>query len=180
MNIVTLPRLNNALFQVQAELEDLGFYDENLQTVDVYLVPFGAAYGWQCYGGCREIRIPAISLSKILDFFGRPYTSLRDTLRHEYAHAVADTHRGLFRSARFFDAFGASHESSVEWEFDPDHHLTRYGATSPSEDFAETFMFYVRYGGALPPRLYTRAIARKWSFIRSLGNAVRRGKRQWI
>jgi len=168
MDIVTLTRLNKALFRVQTELEKLGFYDEKLEAIDVYLVTFGGAYGWQEYGSSGEIRIPVLSWSKLLDLFGRPYTSLRDILRHEYAHAIADTHRGLFRSCRFSDAFDASHESCVEWEFDPECHVTEYAATSPSEDFAETFMFYVRYGGILPGRLRTPAISRKWAFIRNL------------
>lgn len=107
------------------------------------------------------------------------YASLRDILRHEYAHAIADTHRGLFRSARFADAFDAAHESSVGWEFDPDVFLTEYAATCPSEDFAETFMFYVRHGGVLPPHLRSPAINRKVAFIRRLGVALDRGLRRW-
>lgn len=179
MDFVTLNRLNKALFQVQTELEKLDFYDEHIQAVDVYLVTFGSAYGWHYYGTSGDIHIPAISFSKLTAVFGHPYTSLRDILRHEYAHAVADTHRGLFRSSRFSDAFGASHDSSIEWEFDPSFHLTEYAATSPSEDFAETFMFYVRYGGVLPLRLRTAAINRKWAFIRRLGDAISRGQRRW-
>jgi hypothetical protein len=179
MDIVTLKRLNKAFFQIQTELEQLGFYDERLEAVDVYLVTFGSAYGWHYYGTSGDINIPAISFGRILDLFGRPYKSLRDILRHEFAHAVADTHRGLIRSSRFSDAFGASHESSIEWEFDPDCHLTQYAATCPSEDFAETFMFYVRHRGVLPVTRRTPAISRKWSYIHSLGNAIARGQRRW-
>jgi len=179
MDIVTLTRLNKALFQVQTELEELGFFDEAIQTVDVYLVTFGIAYGWHFYGTSGDINIPAISFGRILDLFGRPYISLRDILRHEYAHAVADTHRGLIRSSRFSEAFDGSHGSSVEWEFDPDLHLTEYAATSSSEDFAETFMFYVRHRGVLSVARRTPAIRRKWSYIRSLGNAVAQGHRRF-
>ncbi len=38
MGIITLSKLNRALYQVQTELDELGFYDEYLQSVDVYLV----------------------------------------------------------------------------------------------------------------------------------------------
>jgi hypothetical protein len=179
MDIVTLKRLNRALFQIQTELEDLGFYDDAIHDVDVYLTWFGTAYGWQYYGTSGDIHIPAISFGKILDLFRRPYSSLRGILRHEYAHAVADTHRGLIRSSRFSDAFDGSHESSAEWEFDPDLHVTQYAATSSSEDFAETLMFYVRHPGVLPTALRTPAISQKWSFIRRLGNAIGRGQRRW-
>jgi len=179
MNIITLKRLDRAVLQVQSELFDLGFYDEPVQAVDVYLVFLGNAYGWHYYGGSGDINIPAISFSRLRDLFRRRYTSLRDVLRHEYAHAVADTHRGLFRSPRFSEPYGGSHESSVASEFDPRCHLTEYAAESPSEDFAETFMFFVRHSGVLPPRLRTPVIARKWAFIRDLGRAIKRGQRRW-
>lgn len=179
MNIITLKRLNKGLFQVQSELERAGFYDEALQKVDVFLVPFGKAYGWQYYGTTGEIHIPAISFSKLKDVWNGNYTSLRDVLRHEYGHAVADTHRGLMRSLQFTRAFGASQGASIEWEFDPEFHVSEYAATSPLEDFAETFMFFLRHGGKLPSSLRTPAIQAKWTFIRKLGSTIRSGKRRW-
>jgi hypothetical protein len=179
MNIITLKRLDRAVLQVQTELDDLGFYDEPVQAVDVYLVFLGSAYGWHYYGGSGDIDIPAISFSRLRDLFRHRYTSLRDVLRHEYAHALADTHRGLFRSPRFSGPYGGPHESSAAQMFDSRRHLTEYAATSPSEDFAETFMFYVRHAGVLPPRLRTPAITRKWAFIRALGHAIKRGQRRW-
>ncbi len=179
MDFVTLKRLNKALFQVQTELKTLGFYDEHIQAVDVYLVNFGKAYGWHYYGTTGDIHIPAISLSQLTAVFGHPYASLRDTLRHEYAHAVADTHRGLFRSSRFSGAFGAPHNATIEWEFDASFHLTTYAATSPREDFAETFMYFVRHNSILPQRLRTPPIVRKWHFIQELGDAISRGQRRW-
>src|SRR5438046_3056841 len=144
IDIVELKSLNSALLQVQTELEKLGFYDEYVQDIDVYLVNFGHAYGWYNPG---EINIPEISLASLSDLEDGPRMSLRDVLRHEYAHAVAYTHRELIRGARFSDAFGAAHsfdndpgtggvgDASIECECDPKFYITPYAAKSPAEDF---------------------------------------------
>ena len=136
-------------------------------------------YGWQWYGSTGDINIPRVSLSRLSHLWKGGYTSLRDVLRHEFAHAIADTHRGLFRSSYFADAFGAAHHWDFEWEYDPEHHVTKYGATAPAEDFAETFMLYLRHNGVLPVRLETRAIKQKWRFIQRLSQAVMKGIRTW-
>lgn len=57
--------------------------------------------------------------------------------------------------------------------------MSGYAATSPMEDFAETFMIYVRSMGELPERYDNAAIRRKWAFIRRLGKSVEKGLRAW-
>ncbi len=179
MHFVTLARLNRANSAVVSELEAHGFYDGAVQAVDTCLVPVGLAHGWQWYGGTGEINIPCVSLSRLSHLWTGGYTSLRDVLRHEFAHAIADTHRGLFRSAFFSDSFGAAHHWDFEWEYDPEHHVSEYAATAPAEDFAETFMLYLRHGGVLRARHATMPIKRKWKFIRRLSDAISRGLRRW-
>lgn len=180
MDIVTLGRLNRALADVQQEMENHGFYDHKLAAIEVRLVMFGVAFGWCYYGTTGNIHIPAISIGKLWDVIGeRGYLSLRDLLRHEYAHALAHTHRALFCSVPFKRAFGSHHDADVRWDYDPDRHVTQYAATSPSEDFAEMFMLYLRHNGELPERFDTWRIRRKWKFIRDLGAAVKRGQRRW-
>ena len=179
MTIITPSRLDSANYDVTAELRNLGFYSTPMQSVDTYLVPIGCAYGWQHYGGTGEINIPCVSLSRFKDYFTQSYTSLRDVIRHEFGHALADTHRGLFRSSRFVAAFGASHGWSTEWEHDQKHHVTPYAATAPAEDFAEVFMIYVRHAGRLPSNLSTAPIRLKWRFIDDLRKAVSSGKKRW-
>lgn len=179
MDIVTKGRLDAANYAVTQELRKLGLYDAPMQEVDTYLVAFGRAYGWQWYRGSGHIDIPAVSLARLRDLWRGRYTSLRNILRHEFAHALADTHRGLFRSRRFSDAFGASHDSEVALEYDADFHLNSYAATSPKEDFAELFEVYVRYQGRLPSDLATKPRRRKWQFIDDLRAAISKGKRRW-
>jgi hypothetical protein len=143
------------------------------------LVPLGIAFGWQWYGSNGESCIPWISLLKLLDLFSGSYTSLADVLRHEFAHALADTHRGLFRSRRFTAAFDNPHESNARSEYEPAVHISRYAATNASEDFAENFMHFIRRHGRLPLTHTTPAIRRKWRFIFDLCRAVQSGRARW-
>ena len=89
-----------------SELDRLGFYDRHVQAIETRLVLFDSAYGLHRYGSTGEIEIPCVSLSRLSHLWNGGYTSLRDVLRHEFAHAIADTHRGLFRSS-FFLMFSA-------------------------------------------------------------------------
>ena len=179
MQIVTQRQLDSANYAVTCELDAHRLYDARVQSVDTYLVPIGFAYGWHYYGSTGDISIPRVSFSRLSHLWKGGYTSLRDVLRHEFAHAIADTHRGLFRSSFFSDSFGAAHHWDFEWEYDPEHHVSEYAATAPAEDFAETFMLYLRHNGVLPMRLETRAIKQKWRFIQRLSQAVMKGVRKW-
>jgi hypothetical protein len=179
MHIVNHSQLDRANYAVTCELDTHGFYDARVQSVDTRLVPLGFAYGWQHFGGSGDISIPRVSFSRLSHVWRGGYTSLRDVLRHEFAHAIADTHRGLFRSAFFSDSFGAAHHWDFEWEYDPEHHVSEYAASAPGEDFAETFMLYLRHRGDLPARHATGPIKRKWRFIKRLSQGIRDGMRRW-
>ena len=179
MKVVTPNRLRSGLLQVRHELRRLGFLSPAVSNVRVRLTAFGTAYGYQHYGGSGEIHIPAVSLSRFSTILGYPYTSLRDVIRHEYGHAVADQHRGLIRSRKFSTAFGAGHDFDKRDAFDPEVHLTPYAAHSPGEDFAETFMIFVRTGGVLPERNGSMSIKRKWRFLNDLSTSISRGRARW-
>ena len=142
--LTTLPMLNRALRVVQDELDTHGFLSPEVHAADVYLCVAGVAYGWQYYGFSGDIFIPRFSLLRIWRWwFNHSRSSLRDVLRHEYGHVVADKHRGLFRSSEFRDAFDGSHESIEDVDYDPECHVSLYASTCPSEDFAEVFMNYL-------------------------------------
>ena len=179
IHIINQSQLDRANYAVTCELDALGFYDAHIRVVNTYLVPVGVAYGWHYYGHTGDISIPRVSFSRLSHLWRGGYASLRDVLRHEFAHALADTHRGLFRSELFFDSFGAGHRWDFEWEYDPDHHVSEYAATAPAEDFAESFMLYVRHRGELPACHATGPIRRKWKFIERLSHAVSHSLRRW-
>lgn len=174
IHVTTLRRLRRAVYKVRGELRLHGFWDERMAEVEVYLGAIGGAYGWQNRGGDGSIVVPAVSLSKIGDFFRRKYTSLADVVRHEYGHALADTHRGLFRRRSFKTAFWASIDDDTVVAFDPEIHVTPYAAKNAAEDFCETFMMFLKYGGKMPNRFYTPVIRGKWEWVRRLGDTIER------
>ena len=179
LTFVTSTRLNRAWAQVQRELNQHRFWNDRMAEIDVELCLFSSCYGWQESDGSGRIGIPVVSLSRLRDLFGGSYISLADVLRHEYGHAIADTHRGLFRSRVFTNAFGATYQNDDEWEFDSECHVSTYAASKPCEDFAETFMLYVRHNGRLPSQFDTATIRAKWKFIRQLGRVLPSGKTRW-
>ena len=152
---------------VVREMESLGLWSRRLETVEVFWVPASVVcYGW--YQG--SISIPGIAGVRLLEFIRGRHTSLRDVLRHEWAHAVADHRPAAIGAKRFTTAFGGSYQSDESVSpYDPDLHLTRYAASSPCEDFAEVFHFYLKHKGRLPLRLRNKpAIVRKWEFVAGL------------
>jgi hypothetical protein len=74
-----------------------------------------------------------------------PGDTLLDTMRHEFAHAWAALDPAFFRKRWFRDAFGAGYFDA--WEraaFDRADFVSDYACAAPREDFAETFMLYLR------------------------------------
>lgn len=180
IHVVTPENLARARRRVIRELERHGFWDDDLAAVAVELTWLGSAYGWQYYGSTGEIKIPRVSVARIQDRLNETsYVSLADVLRHEYGHALADTHRGLFRSRRFSDAFGAPHDGVGGRAYDSLCFVSEWAATDAAEDYAETFALWLRHGGRLPSRLDTPAIREKWRFVRDLGRRMRGGWRTW-
>lgn len=179
---ISFPTLRRANAQVTQELDMHGFWNDRLDSVNVWLVPFSmGAYGWQYYGSSGDINIPRVSMARVGDcVMGRPHVSLRDVFRHEWAHAIADTNRALFRSRCFSGVFGGSHERNdacLDW--DPNEHVSTYAATNPSEDFAETFMLWIKHSRRMPARFEGAAgIRRKWVFVDKLAMAVGSGDRR--
>ena len=159
IHTVSMPQLNRSLGRVQNELWHHDAWNDVVAGIDVYLSPVGWAYGW-CYDSSGEIYIPAISALKIRDWWKGEYTSLADVLRHEYAHALAHRYAFLVESRRFenlFDACG---------DYDEECHVTPYAASKPCEDFAETFMCYLRHRGKIPSQYDTRKLRSKWRFVK--------------
>jgi hypothetical protein len=170
--IVDGERLCRARAVVVRELQRHGIWSSRLQKIDVYLTLAHSAYGLQFYGGSGHIHIPRLSIARVRDWFTGNYVSLRDVIRHEYGHAVAHTYRSLVRNRSFIKEFGRNHDSERGSTYSPDRYVSEYAAASPSEDFAECVMFYLKHGGRLPGWMNTPTIRRKWSFIAELPNRI--------
>lgn len=106
--------------------------------------------------------------------------SLRDILRHEFGHALAFYYPGLIRRRRaFVAAFDARYDE--QWLIpptDPADFVSDYAMTAPDEDFAETFMVWLRSCSRCrasesrcprcPSRCGTPALRAKFRFVRDL------------
>jgi len=182
IHIVSITKLNRTMLRVNCELDDHGLWYNGVEDVEVSLGGLGTAlgtYGWIASGDAGKIVIPAVSLSKLGDIMRGTYTPLADVLRHEYGHAIANMNKGLVRSRRFTAAFGATYDNEDEFEYSPEFHVSEYAATNASEDFAETFMLFLKHKGDLPTALDWPDIRAKWLFIRRLCSNVRRGRARW-
>lgn len=168
-HLIAFDELDRANQQVTREMENLGLWHHRLDTVVVWHVPASfSCYGWFQEEG--DIYIPALTGAGLSDLLLGYHTRLTDVLRHEWAHALADRRPSLVKSRRFRETFGGSYQSTEPvGDYDSDVHLTPYAASSPCEDFAETFHYFLRHKGRLPVRLQGKpAIVRKWRFLESL------------
>lgn len=178
IHVTTLPRLRRAVSTVRRELAELGFWDQAVAEIDVHLVSVGTAYGWQWHGGGvgGDIEIPKYSASRLIDRLGlgNGYLPLTMVIRHEYGHAVADTHRRLVETKRFERAYWAPYNDDTVAKFDPEIYVTPYAASNCQEDFAEVFALYLKHRGGLPAKYDTPAIRAKWEFVRGMGTRIGR------
>ena len=171
--------LNREFIKVQCELEEIGLLKENKYLGKVELVQsslpsfcgemgyvydsevgiLGKSMGYQK----GTIYIPSYAL---IDKY-IPGGTLIDTIRHEYAHAWAAHYPNVFEKKWFKNTFGLSYWD--DWVFgnalykffskydlatfkNSPYYLdfvSPYALSSPSEDFAETFMFYLKYRKSL-------------------------------
>jgi hypothetical protein len=180
-HIVTLDQLIRTNHQVTREMERLHLWSEDLDEVGVWLFPFSLTYyGWHT-GNPGYIAIPSVSLVNLGDFLTGRLIRLTDILRHEWAHALADVHPGFVECPPFVRCFGGKYrEVRSPEEYDPSLHVTKYAATRPCEDFAETYHFYIRHKGRVPMRLVGKsAIVRKWKFIDRIARAMVAGREQF-
>jgi len=111
MWFVPLPSRNRAHRHVLGEFGQLGLWSDALAQVQVWLRPFATdCFGWQDYGSTGDIHIPAAAAPRILAKFGfGEDCSLRQFLRHEWAHTLADHHHYLEAKPKFRMAFDGSH-----------------------------------------------------------------------
>lgn len=170
-HVITYGDVCRANDKVTAEMAKFGFWNDRLDEVTVYWV----TASWICYGWYQgDIFIPAITGANLSDLIYGKHTRLTDVLRHEWAHAVADRCPRLMDTKRFLREFGGAYESrNCVRNYDPDHHLTKYSASMPCEDFAEVFHYYLRHKGRLPVRLAAKPhIVRKWQFVEWLAKRI--------
>jgi hypothetical protein len=177
---ISYKQTNSALFSVQNELYSVGLWYENSPLTKVEInwcalphIRMYDALGFFMHGESKfdklfgyytgQMYIPAIVLSHL---FWQTRGSLRDVIRHEYAHAFAHHHPKLIeKSKEFKSVFGGSYYSEMPSDMEDDAFVSDYAKTIPMEDFAETFMVYVRRKGIIPKTIINKKLKNKWNFI---------------
>lgn len=93
-----------------------------------------------------------------------PGGTLVDTIRHEFAHAWAWLDARYIDRPWFRKAFGHGYDddwSDGKPEFDEADFVSEYACEAPKEDFAETFMVYLRCHRSLDQFRARRGVYRK-------------------
>ena len=181
---ITLKQTSSAAIAVQRELQALGLWNEDskLAQVEIYFYPwsynsagffviaptkFHTALGYSP----GHIFIPKYVL---LQLFWQDRGSLRDVLRHEYGHALAYHYEDLIEhSLEFQDVFGGHYYDTETSGMKPEAYISEYAKTMPMEDFAETFMVYVRRKGILPANIKNVRLKKKWKFIAKIIKSIK-------
>ena len=119
--------------------------------------PFGYIKG--------HIYVPKMNLGT---FWAGRDTPIADILRHEWGHAVVYHYHKLTDQTRAWkDTFTACEGECV----------SDYATTDPEEDWAETFMYYLKRRGK-PYNKWSGGspVADRWAYIRKVCAQVRKGK----
>ena len=128
----------------------MGFYDPSTRDIEFPSVYLPIAAFW------RDLGVKANAL---------------DVIRHEFGHALADLYPGALKKGGLFRAaFGGAYgEDPAEecvaagWG---DRYVSEYATSATQEDFAETFMLFVKHKGKIPAKFA------KWPVIRKKWKAV--------
>lgn len=114
----------------------------------------------------RTIHLPAWG------YWFRSTDGIRNVIRHEFGHAVADVDNAIFRGATFRKAFGAPYGRRSIPRFRnnaAETCVSKYAATCTREDWAETFMLFLQHKGRMPTRFRGLPdIEAKWEATRKI------------
>jgi hypothetical protein len=174
--LISLKQLNLAIYNAQNDLCRVGLWYEGepLTEVEIYMCPLprlsirGLFYHsdniWSRLAGYYEgkMYIPQISLAHLAN---TQYDSLRDVIRHEYAHAFAHHYPELIFKTEFAMVFGGLYNYDKPSKMQPDAYVSEYAKTIPMEDFAETFMTYLKRKGKMPRSFTHKKLIAKWKFV---------------
>ena len=104
-------------------------------------------------------------------------------LRYEFGHALADLYPGalkkggVFRAA-FGGAYGEAPAEECVADGWGDRYVSEYATSMTQEDFAETFMLFMKHRGEIPAKFAKKpAIRKKWKAVAEIVKRVATGTR---
>ena len=172
-------QVSRAYNKVRMELWNLGvLWDgSKLEIVDCIHDPIPLECIWRAAEGLWKKKLNAIVFPMFYLAGGQKDSNI-DIFRHEFGHALADRYpAALKKGASFRKAFGGAYgdkpakgTSPSDWE---GRCVSAYAATATQEDFAETFMFFVKHKGKMPAKFARHpAIAGKWKAVAEIVRRV--------
>ena len=174
--------MSRAYNSVRRELWNLGvLWDgSRLDSVDAtYLTvaPISAVAGYMGFyqPATQTIEFPSVYLPFHALWMKLPAKAgALDVFRHEFGHALADLYpKALSKGGVFRAAFGGSYGEDPAEERGVDgwkeRYVSEYATSATQEDFAETFMFFVKHKGKIPAKFARLpAIRKKWNAVAAI------------
>jgi hypothetical protein len=185
--------VNRAYNKIRKELWNLGvLWDgSKLDAVECIYEPlqWRGLIGWmgfyeflKCKGN-GNIHFPAVYNGLDLRLRWIDKNSTIDVFRHEFGHALSDRYPGALKKGGVFrTAFGGPCDDKPAPGTDPEDWegrcVTPYAATKTREDFAETFMLFMKHKGKIPAKFAKKpAIRKKWKAVAEIVKRVAAAKR---
>lgn len=196
--------LSRSFKLVQSELEEIGLWkqDKYLWNIDLQQSVLPSFWGemgyvydsgvplWDKALGYNEGVIYIPSYAPVDAYV--PGGTLVDTIRHEFGHAWAWYDSDLFAKKWFRDTFDLDYGD--EWEFGKDlyklfskyedkafqyspyyeNFVSSYALFAPYEDFAETFMYYLKYRKSLKQFKNRKGVYNKLMAIHKVVKSVKK------
>ena len=164
--------VTRAFNKVRKELEKLGvlWYGSKLDTVGCIHDPIPLECIWRGAEGLWKEKLNAI-VFPMFYLAGGEKDPCIDIFRHEFGHALADRYPQALRDGDLFKkAFGGPYGVRPAKGSDPDDWegrcVSSYAAEQTREDFAETFMFFLKHKGKIPAKFAKKpAIRKKWKAV---------------
>ena len=178
--------VKSALYRVRRELKDMGllFANSRMSRVEVVyeglsragLVSFVGIMGFYD-PQTQSIHIPATWPAALLPWYKE--RCMVDVLRHEFGHALEGKFPQFFHDERFRRAFGGEYGViEVAKDGDERNYVSSYARKYTQEDFAETFMLFLKHKGVLPKEFSRRkAIRVKWDTVAAICQNIAKKKK---
>jgi len=182
-------QVSRAYNKVCKELWNLGVLWEGSKLDKVQCIydplEWRGLIGWMGFYQYRDksIHFPAVYNGLDWSLGWTDKNSTVDVLRHEFGHALAHRYPQELRGGDVFKkAFGGAYGTNRAKGTDPDEWEGRcvsgYAATATQEDFAETFMLFVKHKGNIPAKFSKKpAIRKKWKAVAEIIRRVSRCSR---
>ncbi len=176
--------VSRAYKKVRGELAALGLLrgGSKLDGVECLFDSFPVECVWRGAEGLWKEGLNAIVFPRFY-FAGGEKDSDVDVLRHEFGHALADLYPGalkkggVFRAA-FGGAYGEAPAEECVADGWGDRYVSEYATSMTQEDFAETFMLFVKHKGKIPAKFAKKpAIRKKWKAVAEIVKRVAAGPR---